>query len=170
MAGSGMTKFRVLPPRRSPASGFVLLEVIVAMVILGISIATMMRSFTLSLSAIRKNDSTTVATVLAETALQSMEAEPPGKGKSSGDFESDGFPRYSYDVVSSKEKLKYRLKTETRPQNLRELQAVNLSITYNDPRGRVTHPADAFLILAPLERFSYESKLRNELFSEEEGI
>ncbi len=158
------------PASRRGATGFVLLEVIVAMVILGISIATIMRSFTVSLAAIRKNDATTQATVLAETALQSMEAEPPGKGKSNGDFEADGFPRYSYDVVSKKEELKYRLKTESRPENLRELQSVNLTINFKDPRGRTTHPSDAFLILAPLERFSYESKLQNELFTEEEGI
>lgn len=162
--------FKLSQASRRGAAGFVLLEVIVAMVILGISIATIMRSFTLSLAAIRKNDETTLATVLAETALQSMEAEPPRKGKSSGSFEGDGYPRYGYDVVSSKEKLKYRLKTESRPKNLRELQEINLTISYDDPRGKTTYPSDAFLILAPLERFSYESKRSNELFTEEEGI
>ncbi len=159
-----------LPARRRANAGFVLLEVIVALVILGISIATMMRSFTLSIAAIRENDATTQATILAESALQAMEAEPPRKGKSDGSFESDGFGRYGYEVVSDTEKIKYRLKTKTRVDNLRELKTVKLAVTYNDPRGKVSVPADAYLILAPLERFSYESKLRNELFTEEEGI
>lgn len=157
-------------PRRSRHSGFVLLEVIVAMVIMGIAMATMMRSFTLSLAAIRKNDVTTEATILAETALQALEAEPPRDGRSHGSFADDGFPRYGFDVVSDTEKLKYRLKTKTRVNNLRDLKHVKLSVTYDDPRGKVTKPVEAYLVLAPLERFSYESKLKNELFSEEEGV
>lgn len=162
-------KFCALPSRRR-ASGFVLLEVIVAMVILGISIATIMRSFTLSLAAIRANDATTRATVLAQTALQTMEAEPPEKGRTRGDFELDGFPDYSYEVETEDEKIKYRIKTQAKIEGLRELKVCHLTISYNDPNGSVSEPADAYLILPPLERFSYESKLRNELFTEEEGI
>lgn len=170
MTGGGRHMMRgSIYPRRG-STGFVLLEVIVAMVILGISLATLMRSFTISLSAIRENDSTTQATILAETALQSLEAEPPMSGEISGDFEEDGFPRYSYDVESEFQEIKYRIKTKTRPENLKELQTVKLTINYDDPRGEVTHPAEAYLILPPLERFSYESKFRNELFTEEEGI
>lgn len=155
---------------RSRSTAFVLLEVIVAMVILGIAMATMMRSFTMSLAAIRRNDAATQATILAESVLQAMEAEPPGKGRTRGSFEADGFPQYGYEVQSETEKLKYRLQTRTRVDNLRELQAVKLTITYQDPRGKITTPADAYLVLAPLERFSYESKLKNELFSEGEGV
>lgn len=151
--------------------GFVLLEVIVAMVILGISLATIMRSFTLSLEAIRNNDATTQATVLAEMAFQSLEAEPPTrKGRITGDFSVDGFPEYGYEVQTDIEKLKYRLKTRTRVDNLRELRICRLSILHERPNGRVRTPLEGYLILPPLERFSYESKFRNELFSASEGL
>ncbi len=162
---------RISRLNRRSAGGFVLLEVIVAMVILGIAIATMMRSFTISLDAIRRNDVSTQATVLAETLLQSLEAEPPeAKKRLTGSFESDGFPRFGYEVESTSEKIKYRLKTNTRVDDLRELQIVRLNMTYENSRGENTIPVDAYLVLAPLERFSYESKFYNELFSEEEGI
>lgn len=148
-----------------------LLEVIVAMVILGIAIATMMRSFTLSLDAIRRNDVSTQATVLAETLLQSLEAEPPEpKKRLTGSFEAEGFPRFRYEVESSEEKIKYRLNTNTRVDDLRDLQVVRLKMLYENSRGQDPVPVEGYLVLAPLERFSYESKFFNELFTEEEGI
>lgn len=150
--------------------GFVLLEVIVSMVILGIAMATMMRSFTLSISAIRNNDVTTQATVLAETALQTIEAEPPEKGKTHGDFELEGKPNFGFELDTTEEKLKYRIKTQSRPENLRSLKICRLQITHLDSHDRLTNPVEAYLVIPPLERFSYESKLRNELFTEEEGI
>jgi len=159
----------VLPGRRH--GGFVLLEVIVSMVILGIAMATMMRSFTLSIAAIRNNDRTTEATLLAETALQSLEQSPPtGKGKLHGSFEEMGYPNYSYDVETETQKLKYRLKTKAKIENLRDLKICKLSISYEDPQGKVSHPVSAYLVVPPLERFSFESKFRNELFRADEGI
>ena len=156
---------------RRTTAGFVLLEVIVAMVILGISLATIMRSFTLSLEAIRNNDAVTQATVLAEMAFQSLEAEPPTrKGRVTGSFSADGFPQYGYEVQTEIEKMKYRLKTRTRVDNLRELRICRLSIQHEQPNGRVKTPLEGYLILPPLERFSYESKFRNELFSASEGL
>lgn len=157
-------------PARHRNSGFVLLEVIVAMVILGIAMATMMRSFTLSIAAIRNNDVTTQATVLAETALQNIEAEPPEKGKTHGDFELDGKPNFGFELDTTEEKLKYRIKTQSRPENLRSLKICRLQITHLDSHDRLTNPVEAYLIIPPLERFGYESKLRNELFTAEEGI
>lgn len=159
-----------LRARRGRSGGFVLLEVIVSMVIMGVAMATMMRSFTLSIAAIRNNDVTTQATVLAETALQSMEAEPPGKGKTTGSFEVDGFPQYGYEVETKEEKIKYRLKTQSKVDGLRDLKISRMKVSYKDPRGKLHYPVEAYLVIPPLERFSYESKLKNELFSVSEGI
>lgn len=158
----------------SRRGGFALIEVIITMVILGIAMATMMRSFTLSMSAIRKNDATTDATILAENLLQNIEADPPRKTRRnevlSGDFGSQGSPEFSYDVKITDEKIKYRLKTTNRVEGLRDLKVVTGNINYEDPNKGTIKVADVYLILSPFERYSYESKFRNELFSAEEGI
>lgn len=159
-----------IPSRRSGATGFVLLEVLVSMVILGIAMATMMRSFTLSIAAIRNNDVTTQATVLAETLLQSLEAEPPKKGRSSGTFEPEGQPNFSYTVETTDQKLKYRIKTQARAETLRDLKICRVQIAYDNQRGKESHPVDVYLVIPQLERFSFQSKLRNELFSASEGM
>lgn len=166
----GMLKIARLSCRRKSA-GFVLLEVIVAMVILGISIATLMRSFTMSLAAIRVNDATTQGTVLAETLLQRLEAEPPGKSKLSGSFEDEGFSQYGYEIEMDDQKIKYRLKSNSRVDGLRDLKVARIKITYDNPKtGKVTIPTQAYLILSPIERFSFQSKFMNEMFDEDEGV
>jgi len=158
-------------PRRTNG-GFALLEVIVSMVILGVAIATLLRSFTLSLSAIRKNDATTQATVLAENLLQTLEADPPTRRKDTltGDFESMGYPEYGYKLEVTNEKIKYRLKTNSRIDGLHDLKVARGTITYDDPRGDTKDVAEVYLVLSPIERFSFESKFRNELFTDDEGI
>jgi type II secretion system protein I len=155
--------------RRSRTSGFILLEVLVALVILGIAVGTIMRSFTLSMAAIRKNDVSTQAFVLAESMLQNLEVKPPsGKGKQSGSFEADGYPNYLWQVETKEEEIRYKhLKTASRIENLKTLNHVKLKLTYDDRTNKVQTPVDVDLILPPIERFSYQSKFLNELFKDE---
>jgi len=149
--------------------GFALMEVIVALTILGIAIATIMRSFTLSMAAIRKNDVSTQAFVLAESLLQTLEPMPPGKGTTSGSFEEDGYKYYFWEMKVEEEEIKYRnLKTANRITNLRGYKQVNLSIIYDDGRNKRQVPVSVDLVFPPVERFSYESKFMNELFRQEE--
>src|SRR5947208_791636 len=104
--------------RRQP-DGFVLLEVVISLVILGIAVATIMRSFTISMAAIRKNDVSVQAFVLAESMLQSLEVTPPQKGKLTGSFEADGFPNYSWEMNAKEEDIKYKhLKTASKIEGL----------------------------------------------------
>lgn len=157
--------------RRKTVQAFALIEILLALVIMGIAVATILRSFTLSMSAIRRNDATTQATLLAEHAVQMLEADPPApKSRVRGDFSDLGFPRYGYEVETTSEKIKYRIKTNTRINNLRDLKIARLNITYESPNGDLSVPADAYVVLPSLERFSYESKRANELFTVEEGI
>lgn len=164
-------QLRAVPRARQ---GFALIEVIITMVILGIAMATMMRSFTLSMAAIRKNDSATEATILAENLLQNIEADPPRRTKRteslSGTFESQGNPEFSYDVKINEEKIKYRLKTNSPIDGLRDLKIVTGAINYEHPYAGTQKVSDLYLVLSPFERFSFESKFRNELFTAEEGI
>ena len=70
----------------------------------------------------------------------------------------------------SDEKIKYRRKTNSRIEGLHDLKVARGVINYDDPRGDTKKVADTYLVLAPFERFGFDSKFRNELFTEEEGI
>lgn len=153
--------------RRSRATGFILLEVIVAIVILGLSIATLMRSFTLSMRAIRKNDVTTTACMLADRLVQEFELKPPEGKQSEGSFEDLGYPNYKWTAKYVEEDIRYRLKTKGKVEGLRGLKLVTVNILYDDQRMRQFSPIQLDLYLPPIERFSAESKFRNELFLEE---
>lgn len=162
--------FFVIPRlSRRKTGGAVLFEVIVAMVILGISIAAIMRSFTISMSAIRKNDIATQGFILAETLLQELETTPLVKGVHKGDFSQDGFPAYYWEITIDKVDIKYPA-IKSKPTNLRGYTKGHLKITYDDGRNPVQTPVQVELIFPPVERFSFESKFRNELFRKEEGI
>lgn len=147
---------------------FALMEVIVALTILGVSVGAIMRSFTISMAAIRKNDVSQQAFILAESLLQTLEASPVDKGKTSGDFSEEGFPNFQWELEIKEEEIRYRnLKTTNRVENLRNLKHVKLRIIYDDRRLKRQVPVEVDLILPPIERFSYESKFLNELFREE---
>jgi type II secretory pathway pseudopilin PulG len=164
-----MSRFRLTRFARSRRhGGFMLLEVIVSLVILGISVATLMRSFQLSLSAIRKNDVTTVACVLGDRLMQDFELNPPQSSVTSGDFSEDGYPNYSWTAKYKEEPIRYRgLKTKNKVDDLRGFKHVTVEIIYDDKRLRRYSPVQLDLYLPPIERFSPESKFRNELFLEE---
>lgn len=149
-------------------SGMILLEVMVSVVMLGVAVATLMRTFNICLFAVRKNESATQAFSLAESVLQTLEAEPPSKGKSEGTFDDDNFQNFSYTLESSEEKLRYRNQsTLTKADDLKPLKKIELKITYDDGRRPATTPVTVHMILSPIERFSYESKFYNELFLDE---
>ncbi len=154
----------------SEAGGFVLIEVMVSLVILGISVAALMQSFTISLTAIRKNEIVTQACVLAESVLQLAEVQPPAGRKTEGTFEEEGFPRYSYKMEYADEEIKYRnLKNSAKDAELEPLRHIRLTITYTDGRLKTFVPVEVETFLLPLERFTQRSKHENELFLEEES-
>jgi hypothetical protein len=150
--------------RRS--AGFVLLEVIVSMVIMGIALGTLMRSFTLSMKAIRKNDIITQGCVLAEGLLQDLEVNPPASKTLTGDFEDLGFPEFSYEVKYKEEDIRYRgLKATSEVKDLRPLRSVQLQVFHRADREHdAIAVAEVYTLLAPIEHWSYESKFLNELF------
>ena len=157
------------PRLRRAAKGFLLLEIIVSMVILGVSLATLLRSFTLSMNAVRRNDITTRGCILAETLLQELEVNPPTDKRSSGDFEAAGFPDYSFETEFEEEELRYRsVKTGVKVDNLKPLKLVKVTVFY---KGRTELErlvaAETYLYLPPIERWETNSKFMNELFRDE---
>lgn len=149
--------------------GFVLIEVVVAMVILGIALGTLMRSFTLSMKAIRQNDKITQGCVLAEGLLQDLELNPPTARRTTGDFEDLGFPEYSYEIEYTEEEIRYRgVKTTGQIDDLKPLRLAHVIIYFRGPNDRDAFKvSEAHLYLQPVERWSYQSKFLNELFREE---
>lgn len=150
-----------------PARGFVLLEVLVALVILGVSVATIMRSFQLSLSAIRKCDVSNQACVLAEKLIQELDRDPAKARTGRGTFEEDGLPNYSWEVKVEDEEVRYphvKLKNKV---DYKPLRHVEVSVIYDDKRLRKFVPVHVELYLMPIERYTYNTKFYNELFLEE---
>ncbi|MGC8740136.1 MAG: type IV pilus modification PilV family protein [Candidatus Sumerlaeaceae bacterium] len=150
--------------------GFLLLEVIVSLVILGIAVATIMRSFTVSMNAIRRIDITTQACVLAERFMQDLELEP-GKARSGrGTFEEEGYPDFSWELTVQDEEVRYKnLQTKVKTRDLRSVRHALLIISYQNATMRSpTQVLELHLYLPPIERFRFDSKFYNELFREEE--
>ena len=155
--------------RARRAAGFVLLEVLVSMVILGISVATMMRSFTISLSALRTNQIVLQATVLCDQLVQDLELAPPVKSGSDGTFEEQGYPSFSWSVRYTEEEPRYRAATTKNKVDLKPVRQATVKVFHDDGRRKRWSPVTVDVHLMPLERWSYQSKFFNELFREEGG-
>lgn len=148
-----------------------LLEVIVSLVILGISVAALMRSFTVSMNAIRRNDVTTQGCVLAEGLLQEIELDPPRARLTRGTFEAEGYPDYSYELSIEEEELRYKnLQTKVKAKDLRSIRHVTLRVDYQNRTMRSPlRVVEVHLYVPPIERFRFDSKFYNELFREGDG-
>lgn len=154
--------------RRRSSSGFILLEVIISLVILGVSVATLMRSITISMAAIKRNDITNQAAVLAEQLMQDIELRTPTTKVTRGDFAEQGFPRYDYLLEYREEPIRYtRIRTTGKVSNLRPLRHATLRVYYEDGRMRRLEVLHLELYLPPIERFDYQSKFLNGLFRED---
>jgi type II secretory pathway pseudopilin PulG len=151
---------------RRAAAGFALLEVIVSLVVLGISVATLMRSFQMSLSAIHRNEITTRATILADQLIQDLELDPPARKKSgsSGTFEDQGHPQYSWNIEYKEEEIRYRNTPTKNRIDQKPLRYAKVKINYDDGRMKRFSPIELEVYLMPVERWTYQSKFYNELF------
>lgn len=157
---------RLTPSGRRNA-GFVLLEVLVSMVILGISVATLMRSFTMSLSALRTNQIVHQATVLADQLVADLELAPPTQSSAEGNFEEQGHPKFSWSMRYEEQEPRYRSATTKNKVKLRPLRHAVVKLTYDDGRQKRWVPLSVDVYLQPIERWSYQSKFFNELFKDE---
>lgn len=87
--------------------GFVLLEVLVALVIISIGATAVLRSLQQSLKAARQAEIINRAALLAESLVEEIQINPPLEGKYDGGFGEDA-PDYRYELVVEEEKLRYR--------------------------------------------------------------
>ncbi|HOR28257.1 MAG TPA: prepilin-type N-terminal cleavage/methylation domain-containing protein [Candidatus Sumerlaeota bacterium] len=113
--------------------GFVLLEVLLSLTILGMAVAAFMHSFTQSLRSARLMEIRTQAMFFADQLMDEFEIFPPASGRrTEGGFGEDYAPYY-YEVEMKVEEPRYRLRDE--PEEVERFFATRvytLEIYYRD--------------------------------------
>jgi general secretion pathway protein I len=105
--------------RRRDIGGFTLLEVMVALAILGLALTAISRSQQLSIRAANRAKMMTVATMLARYKMVEVEDNLFDEGFSDfkkedkGDFKKEGFDRFTYVLVIDKVELPQNLNAES---------------------------------------------------------
>lgn len=81
---------------RAADSGFTLLEVLVAVAIVGVALVMLLRLHLLSLDATLAAQDLTTAVLLAEGKLATFMAQSPREGEDEGQFDGPGLERFSW--------------------------------------------------------------------------
>jgi len=82
-------------PRPDASRGFTLLEVLVAVAVLGVGLVSLLGLHVRNIDLIARDQRVTEATMLARGLMAEVDAEPfPGLGLTEGDFEIDYPERY----------------------------------------------------------------------------
>ncbi len=160
-------------------NGFVLLEVILSVMILGIAIAALLRSFTVSLASARKAQIVTTATLLAQQILEEYEVIPPESDHMEGSFgsaeesfdqdmaarEMKQFQNYYYRVDVEEVPVEYEdITYMTRDSELDILKKISITIIYDDGHLKRFTPVRVETYLTATEKFSYTSRSENRLY------
>ncbi|HQH12486.1 MAG TPA: type II secretion system protein [Candidatus Sumerlaeota bacterium] len=170
------TPFLRLPSGR----GFVLLEVILCILILGLSMGAFLRSFTVSLNTARKSQILTTATLLAQQVLEEYEVIPPQGNHeegsfvgNEGDYDEDNFPNlekaqyknYYWSVDMEEILVEYPdASFEGDTKDFENLTKMTVSIIYNDKNLRHFIPIKVTTYLTNAEKFTNNSKRENKLY------
>jgi type II secretory pathway pseudopilin PulG len=170
------TPFLRLPSER----GFVLLEVILCILILGLSMGAFLRSFTVSLNTARKSQILTTATLLAQQVLEEYEVIPPQGNHEEGsfvgnedDYDEDNLPNlekaqyknYYWSVDMEEIRVEYPdASFEGDTKDFENLTKMTVSIIYNDKNLRHFTPIKVTTYLTNAEKFTNNSKRENKLY------
>lgn len=146
---------RRLNPR--PRRAFVLLEVLVSLMILGIAVAAIMRSFTQSLGAVRLMTVQTQAQFFAMQLMNEIEISPPYEGSSQGNFGQE-FKAYTYRIDVKYEAPYYPLEGVKDVQRFIPLRRVVITIYYNDGIHKSSVPLNMETAIIGFEKMSQMTK------------
>lgn len=149
------------PPSRR---GFVLLEVIVSLAILGIALSMVMKSLTISLRAAQRSQRVTMATILARDLIEKWELKPPPTGTSREDFGKE-FPGLSFEVTYNLEELDYDDVSELDEGRPAYMRRVSLRIVHTpkNPNLQARTVLQVETGLSASERYSDQSRVQNEI-------
>ncbi|NQU44979.1 prepilin-type N-terminal cleavage/methylation domain-containing protein [bacterium] len=150
-----------------PRTGFVLLEVLVSLAIMGIAISMVLRSFTLSLKAVDHSENVAVGAMLAQGLVDRWELEPPQPGDLSGDF-GDDYSGFTYDAIYEPEILTYEgVSRAEEVRRLSRLRRLSLDVFYANQRaqreGKRLRVLRVETALSSSERFTAPARIRNEI-------
>lgn len=164
---------------KSARRGFVLLEVILSIVILGLAMAAVLRSFTLSLSAARKAQVVTKACFLAEQILEEYEVIPPQGDHAEGDF-SEGieedyssedeagtemYRNYYWTMDAEEVEVDYEdISFERDREEFEALTKVTVTIIYDNNRQKRFTPVRIETYLSNADKFTYMSRKENHIY------
>jgi len=144
---------------------FILLEILVALVILGVALAAVLRSFTNGLKSISYDRKISQAVLLAQALLEDFEIEPPEEDRAEGTFEPD-WPDYSYQAEFERVAIKYRdITASTFKRNLEPMRKVTLRIYYRGPNSiRTVSLLELETYLTDIEKYAPATKNMHGLF------
>lgn len=161
-------------------SGFILLEVVLSVLILGVAIGAFMRSFTVSLATARRAQIITTASLLAQQVMEEYEVIPPQGNHEEGTFggeessySEDGLPdaeagqykNYYWSVDVEEVSVEYPdLTFDGDLKDLESLTKVSVTIIYDDKHLKRFTPIRAVTYLTNAEKFTNTSKRENKLY------
>jgi len=160
-------------------SAFVLLEAIISIMILGVAIAALLRSFTVSLATVRRSQIVTTSCLLGQQVLEEFEVVPPqgdhDEGKflspEQGEYETDEtgdrgkYRNYYWEVDIEEEEVDYPdVSFEGEIDEFETLTRIKLTIIYDDKKMKRFTPVHIETYLTNTEKFTYTSKRENKQY------
>jgi len=163
--GIGPARRRFRAGRRRRAGAFILLEILVAVALLGMALAAMLRCYTNGLKALSEDRRAALAVFLAQGVIEDFETEAPENDHVEGTFGAD-YPNFSYAADFEFVEVKYR-NLELRVAGMRfdPLRKVTLTIYYQAPNAaKASQEIRVVTYLTGVEKFSQRTKELNALF------
>jgi len=139
--------------------GFVLMEVIVSMLIIGIALSVILRSFNTCADSNIRTQIATTALFLTQKVLFDVDFNPEKykKGTYEGNFGED-YPNFYWSVTAYEIEPEYEDVTlENDIEDMATLKEYKIDIVYNDQKGRNFIPISLKTAGMGAEKFSYES-------------
>lgn len=153
-----------------PRRAFVLLEVLVSIVIVGVAMVAMMRGFVVSLDTLKKVRMNEQAIYLAKSLMDDLMIEPPDARKYSGVFSEDirfgdAFEGWQWEIDVTSDAPRYKERPSGRlPQELEEVYFAEVRVFFVDRnRDRQTYVTLLTILMDP-DIFSMQAIQANQLF------
>ena len=150
---------------RGCRGGFVLLEALVSIAILGFVVMACMRSFTQSLQAARLMEIQTQGMFFAQQLMSEFEIHPPVEDVSEGEF-GDDYASYYYTVNLEIVEPDYgRLDSDDHIDKFFDMRQMSIEILYQD--DRMNNPLRIVTVdcaITGFEKFSSETKLSYSMY------